>query len=988
MKPLKLSVKGFKPFKDEQVIDFQNLDFFVIRGPTGSGKSSLLDAILFALYGETVEGLRKEDILNKESSLLRVDFEFSVRGKKYRVIRSFGKKGSIEVRFFIDGKPKSVRVRELNDEISNILGVGAKQFQKIFFLPQGRYASFLKGNAKERRELVLSLLDLDIYKKIQEAVSERFRTLENKLELIRSKLKELQNYDAEYLATLQREYQAFLAQKEELSEEVSQRREEINNLNRLKEKHELLQSLEKELQNLNRKDLQQLKEKLETLEKLNQRREIFVNALSLEEEIENLELSVKKKEKEVERLQKEINTYKEKLNEILQQREKFKQKEHLITDLQIALKKLEELENKSAELKKIKKEISQLEEIIEKLDEEIENLKTQLNQQEEKLKKINQQLESIKYDPSEEAKLSTLKEKALRKRELQKELKNLIEKIKEKQKLIEQYEEQLKELELQKIELQKQYENLKTRKREYLITQLIKELKPGEPCPICGRPLEENHLKKLEISFNLQEFENLENQLEEIKKNIIRLQEKLIHLQKQKEEYHKQKTQKEELLKQYEDVPDLEQIEEELQELENNKKLKQRLEERLNKLQRNIDLLKEEIQKKEKEKAKYETLAKEKQKLFNEELRIAQAQKIEIAKKFEIKDPEIKLLDLKQKLQKILKKLQKEKDILENLKEDKEQKLKAKELELKGKETELRNLKQQLQRKQEELEALRKKIKELLKKINIEKTPKEILKELEKINQIKGQLEHWENQQKEITLQIQNLEKELNNVDAKKFQKLKELQEELTEKEKQLEEITTRIGALKREIEETKKRLEEKAALQKEEKELTHQWSLLKELKEDFQADRLQDFVVSKALEDIVELAGEYLWKLTDRYRFIFEDENLLIWDLATDTKRAVATLSGGETFLASLSMALGFGAYLDKGASVESLFIDEGFGTLDAEKLSRVEELFEIIKQRVNKTIGIITHLDSLASIFEKQIIVKPSPQGSKIEVFNGSQD
>jgi exonuclease SbcC len=989
VKPLKLSVKGFKPFKDEQIIDFQNLDFFVIRGPTGSGKSSLLDAILFALYGETVEGLRKEDILNKESSLLRVDFEFAVRGKKYRVIRSFGKKGAIEVRFFIEGKPKSVRVRELNDEISKILGVGAKQFQKIFFLPQGRYASFLKGKAAERRELVLSLLDLEIYKKIQEAASERFKTLENNLELIRTKLKDLQKYDAEYLANLQREYQTKLAEKEKLSKEVSQQRKEIDRLNQLKEKYELFQSLAKELQNLNKENIDQIKQKVEILEKLNQRREIFVNALSLEREIQELEPTIEGLEKEVKELQKEIDKHQKELNSIIQQREEFKSsKEPLIGQLQIALGKLEELEKKAVELKKLNQEIEDINKILADKNKKLKNIEEKIKQKEDKIKNLTQQLESVKYDPEEEANLKALKEKAIIKAKQQEELTKVINKLRENKEQKDRYETTLKQLEEFRINLQKEYEKLKSLRKEYFIYELIRELKPGEPCPICGRPLEKEHLQRSTTDFDPQKFEKIENQLKELNEKIFRLQAGLEHLQNQLEELKKQKAELEEELEQYKEVPPLEEIKERSQTLEKNKQKKQKLEEELEILQKELELLKGKKQEKELEVQKYQTLVKEKEKTFKEELNKAKTKKVEIAKQVGIDNPEIKLKELKKQLKEILNTLEKEKERLEKLKEEKEKLINANKSELKGKETQLETLKGVLQKKKKEYQNLKKEIEKLLKQLQLEKYPKEIFDELEKLNQLKEEIEKWKNKQRELEIKIKNLKEELKEIDPQKLKELEELRKELTEKEKQLEEITTQIGAIGREIEETKKRLEEKEKLQKEEKELTHQWSLLKELKEDFQADRLQDFVVSKALEEIVELAGEYLWKLTDRYRFIFENEELLIWDLATDAKRAIATLSGGETFLASLSMALGFGAYLDKGAAVESLFIDEGFGTLDAEKLSRVEELFEIIKQRVNKTVGIITHLDSLASIFEKQIIVKPSPQGSKIEVFDGSKD
>jgi len=152
----------------------------------------------------------------------------------------------------------------------------------------------------------------------------------------------------------------------------------------------------------------------------------------------------------------------------------------------------------------------------------------------------------------------------------------------------------------------------------------------------------------------------------------------------------------------------------------------------------------------------------------------------------------------------------------------------------------------------------------------------------------------------------------------------------------------------------------------------------------DFQSNNLIDFVVGKALDDIVEIASDYFYRLSERYRFETDKGNILVRDLYTDTVRVVESLSGGETFLASLSFALGLGEFLGSNAAVESLFIDEGFGTLDRETLAKIGELFGIIRERVKKTVGIITHVDALADLFQQQIRVIPSPQGSKIEVIN----
>ena len=208
MRLLKLVVKNFKPFKEEQIIDFTNLDFFVIRGPTGSGKSSILDAITFALYGPKREkGKNYEDLVHKGARFMRVDFSFSVKGTQYRIEWAVSQnrgRFSGEPRFYIENTRKVLKTKELPKEVEKILGVNEEQFKKIFYLPQGRYDQFLKGEPRQRREILISLLELDIYQKIAEKAKEEKSSLENKLAQIEGELKALGDISSEELEKLKK----------------------------------------------------------------------------------------------------------------------------------------------------------------------------------------------------------------------------------------------------------------------------------------------------------------------------------------------------------------------------------------------------------------------------------------------------------------------------------------------------------------------------------------------------------------------------------------------------------------------------------------------------------------------------------------------------------------------------------------------------------------------------------------------------------------
>ena len=137
-------------------------------------------------------------------------------------------------------------------------------------------------------------------------------------------------------------------------------------------------------------------------------------------------------------------------------------------------------------------------------------------------------------------------------------------------------------------------------------------------------------------------------------------------------------------------------------------------------------------------------------------------------------------------------------------------------------------------------------------------------------------------------------------------------------------------------------------------------------------------------LKRIVERASEYLFNFTNNYEFLMDAKgDIAVFDRAQGVERDVRSLSGGETFLASLSLALGVSDVLSADAHLESLFIDEGFGSLDEETRERVSDILEVIKQRINRMVGIISHIPDLAERFHQRIIVKKQGDFSTLEVI-----
>ena len=167
MKPLRLELRGFTAFRNETVVDFTGRHLFAITGPTGAGKSSLLDAMTWALYGQVPRvGTQVRQLMSHGSQAMHVLFEFSVRGQSYRVSRSIGQKSASRLeRARPDGRWEAIadRVREVASGVESILGLNYETFTKTVLLPQGAFDAFLRGEPGERREILSGLLGLGRY---------------------------------------------------------------------------------------------------------------------------------------------------------------------------------------------------------------------------------------------------------------------------------------------------------------------------------------------------------------------------------------------------------------------------------------------------------------------------------------------------------------------------------------------------------------------------------------------------------------------------------------------------------------------------------------------------------------------------------------------------------------------------------------------------------------------------------------------------------
>ena len=192
MKPISLTIEAFGPYRDSVTLDFsalQDHSMFLISGPTGAGKTSILDAMVYALYGEPSGEVRKTDAIRSDFAeperMTRVDFSFAIGEVQYRVERLpkqlvAKKRGtgmreqnaSATVYEMKDGEWKVIATSAaaIRDTVQRIIGFRKDQFLQVVLLPQGEFRKLLVASTSEREELLHTLFRTELYRKLQEAL--------------------------------------------------------------------------------------------------------------------------------------------------------------------------------------------------------------------------------------------------------------------------------------------------------------------------------------------------------------------------------------------------------------------------------------------------------------------------------------------------------------------------------------------------------------------------------------------------------------------------------------------------------------------------------------------------------------------------------------------------------------------------------------------------------------------------------------------------
>lgn len=522
MKPIKLEVKGLNSFIDKQVVDFQKLTergLFGIFGPTGSGKSTILDGITLALYGDIAR--KSSNYINTNCDSVYVSYEFQIAGKevkRYRVDREFkrdNKSGGIRNKsskiIDITGGIEDVledKAKAVTSKCEEIIGLKLDDFMRTVVLPQGKFSEFLKLEGKERRNMLERLFNLRKYgDDLSSKLSSEIRKEKDKMNVLEGQLKGYEDISEESLKEKEEEINEVnisIKNKEVLLKQIRKEFEEServwNTQKELRDKKDEEESLVSKSD-----DIESLKEKVEAS---NKAEKVIVFVDNFEEvlnEIHKDELKFRDLNKKLEELVSAKEENKLKFEDIT------KKREDKLPDLRLKKEKLLESEKEREVLFQIKSDGVRLKEICKKIFDERTKCDLKLNDIEGNEKNLNQELK-VKEERKEDLFVDEeVKEKINNGLFILNSYENLFKQFNE----VKDEEVELKKYINELTEDKKKAEEDLKEKLEYLnkinseLEELLKE-SPGDSDSIL-----EKQIKLGEYREKLNKYREIKNSLEE-----------------------------------------------------------------------------------------------------------------------------------------------------------------------------------------------------------------------------------------------------------------------------------------------------------------------------------------------------------------------------------------------------------------------------------------------------------------------------------------
>ncbi|WP_291571748.1 AAA family ATPase [Clostridium sp. UBA4548] len=1041
MKLQKLIINGFGPYATKQELDFEgNLkgkNMFVITGNTGAGKTTIFDAINFALYGEPSGSDRdgrslRSDFADSDTPT-EVELWFSIRNREYYIKRapSYLKqkqrgegftesKATAELRL---SKDKTITgAKEVTKEIENILGITTEQFKQLVMIPQGEFKKLLNAKSEEKEDIFRKIFGTEIFERIQKEIKEEANKLRRRVEQVeRDRLNKIRAFsckdkDEELYRLISAEkpniellitkFYDFIEGDKKEEKTLEENIVLINNsIAKINENIALGEETNKKFINLEKckEELNKLNEQVKNFEEKKTQLDRGRKAITVKvyedkyeekkNEFKRLDIALKSLEEKVQTCKKDLEKATE---EFLKQQGREEEKNSLIKSID----EIQRLKVKASEYEDNKKKVEILVGKVKEVRKRISAIELEDSESDNKLKLVNKAIEDINKAKEEKALVDISLMEGIAKGEKLFKLSNGIKQwIKEKGDHSREIES-FKKLE-EKFKVAKEnYEFLEDTLRKSQAGILAKQLEQGMPCPVCGST---QHPKIAEVKHSevteegvKNSKENLEilrserdkklNELTHINAGLSSLRENTIN-PLLKELFMEETSQ---------DIMEINKVVEQL--LRDNDIVLQQLKLKLNNLK---NIIKEE-EERQKEKVKLED-------------RIVELRKELQDRNKELVEGEGVLSGAKENLESILKEFKGQVKSLKDLEE--EEKALNKNLQLlktayEVSERAFNEAKSILDKEEGRLNTTR----EMLIKVEDDKNKAvEVFKEKVLALGFEGYKDYSNSRVTEE--QLQGLDKEINEfnsrLEAGKALYVNAIKEteglakaDLTEVKEKLNEENRAKLSLENQTKEIFSRIKNNQlildnciAYSKEIEKDEREYKIVGNLANIINGDNpkkvsFERYVLASYFEDIIAAANLRFTKMTSgRFELLRKQDigdkrkgqglDLEVFDNYTGKARDVKTLSGGESFKASLSMALGLADVVQSyagGIQLDTMFIDEGFGTLDPESLDNaIECLMEL--QNDGRLVGVISHVAELKERIGARLEVSSTNKGSKAE-------
>ena len=1059
MKPNKLIMSAFGPYAGEmpaiEFSQFEDKGLFLISGDTGAGKTTIFDAICFALYGETSGRFRDTKNLRseyaKESTETYVDFYFSHQGRDYHVwrrpayerkkLRGEGVTSINEnaILYSEEGVPIEGKT-QVNDAVKELLNIDEKQFKQIAMIAQGEFWNLLNAKTDDRTKILRTIFQTSGYNNIEYRLKERMDAS--------SKLKtKTEDSIVQYFVDV------LVDEDDELAEQLSDLQSRAKRSGSAWNLEEIIEML-KSVINSDKDKLKGADADLKAVEKeYNKSKEALATAETNNGFITKLE-GLKEKENELKEKKKEIDE-----KEILLTRQKlatrevnpvylsWKEKETSVKEIQFQIEekksavkaasdKADEAKETFEKAKKEQPEADKLQKLIDKIEEE----EKKYQQRDELVSEIEKLEEDTEGFTDEEKALEkrekVLKDEIRQLKETIMALKGTPEKLTEIKSLCEKYQDLLDsinviidsrdpERETKKKDLEKKqkaykdaFETYEKANKERIEAERILDdcragilaegLEEGQKCPVCGS-VHHPELAKIPgeaiTEEKFKELKDKEDTLQNKKSNASTaaetaktslaeyeerlridildcLEDKLLGIKCASKEL-------DDMLKEIKDAQDI--VKDRIKENTSQQNALEKDSKTLTKAEKDLEDAqgpkteklaqdKEDFSKKrqhvEKEKAEKEAVLKTLSKLSFDSWEIAESERDKARTN--------------------------KKSIMDQIEKSDEDSKKA-ENTLASEKSALETLEKSLAKEKEEAEERKRKLEAAVKKNQFDSAD-EVLKFVLSEDEIAEADDEISNYKQEVTTnkkQLEDAEKDAKGREFIDVDKLKEKcdsqNEEVTKKREISNSIKNRLKGNEEKLEKISSQETELEKARKENSICTRLYNLVKGTTGNGKIT-LEQYIQAAGFDGIIAAANRRLLPMSDGQYELYRQEDSLgkksntfldleVLDNTTGHRRPVGNLSGGESFKASLSLALGLSDTVSMnlgGIQMDALFVDEGFGTLDRKSIENAMDIL-INLSGTGKLVGVISHREELMENIPQQICVKKTMEGSKITIETG---